>query len=61
MAYNFVRLEEFERFSEDSDIKLPGKQKAIDSVIKAKGTLINDFNLIKKSRNKFKFEKLTNH
>ena len=52
MAYNFVRLEELERFSEDSDIKLPGKQKAIDSVIKAKGTLINDFNLIKKSRNK---------
>jgi hypothetical protein len=52
VAYNFVRLEDLERFPENGEIRLPGKQRAIDSVLRAKGTLINDFDLIKKPRNK---------
>ena len=43
VAYNFVRLEELERLTENGDKKIPGKQRAIDTVLKTKGNLIRYF------------------
>ena len=37
VAYNFVRLEELEKLVPSSDSNFPGRQLALDSVLRSKG------------------------